>query len=1116
MRNPTVIGAGAYGGDGGSVIDNPYPTYTLRGVAIDVVEGAQVQFTVERAGALALAGSVDWAITAGTPADFGGSLPSGHADFGAGITTFPVSLPTSGNAIVDSTRTFTVRLSNPGAGGALGTPSSLAGTIADDDSADPWALRPSWSAVANSHVETGAPPTTAPTQTAQGVTLHEEASGTTGALLELWWKRSFQATHDFTFVTEYVRSGMPGTSRTLAFFWDTVGDGTSGRPASVPDWTALVQANTAHATGTYLIVDQQTNQAQLWTFDKSADAQVGSGFALTLTQGVRYRIQVKRAGTTVTLTVTDVVAGTSVGNSWTDPSVKRGTADGYFGLQAKGVLCTLENNALVDDGNVVVAAPFSTAPKSARILAWETAKLSTETATIAEGADETAGVRLTAGIKDQNDAHDGQRAIGLVSLNQVTYPGTLQLEYQPMSSWAGEDPLTTNGVFTIVAFHALNPGGGNLSTLGTLAAGEWTANYSPVDAYYSNGGVSPSRVVGGRLSVDTHAYGTGTPAGTNKVRWRFILADGSIPTAIGGVQTFDFRAPGGWTTCQVLIDPPNNRLTFTANWSDGTSTAETMTDPRFGSLAAAANVVIGAYNGRDIKVRNVSWTPKSIVVGPGKKAPFYVPNLTGLTAFPIASNTDLTTWLTGGDYAHKYGLVAKGLVLPARTITSTNGASKTHPCYVVADRGGGAPSTWTAADHENFTNRASIANLTLASGAHFVWFDGLVHLPSTASAGSCVTMVGTDNFVTRHRVKPGIYNRGIYTTEASYRTRIGCGWFDSDGRWPSPGDHSKSGNYGDIDQSFSANTAGNPDFWDCYGNAHVSTLPDSAQASGGMCLYAEPGIDSGNPALTPPTQLNVSQPHSFWRGCHIRNDSKYGVYAKHIPNFVECDGAGMDSTGAVVGISHVFAYRGGSSVGGRMLYLRSQCSPFSPGGNSGTRQAMALQSWYHEVGWCEAVGGCIALYAFCPQHDGAGNVVYNTNPGDANKPLQQARYCDVHHCKGLLVLGATRTDSSFGPEGKLQNVVVSAHEGAIVDDAGHTVVFNGTTGEITSSHPWIETGTGPNACRIFFVDPKGRPARPASLAIARNQAGPGCPYTTPWDGVGQWPKIEDYGSSPYA
>lgn len=538
--------------------------------------------------------------------------------------------------------------------------------------------------------------------------------------------------------------------------------------------------------------------------------------------------------------------------------------------------------------------------------------------------------------------------------------------------------------------------------------------------------------------------------------------------------------------------------------------------PAHGSVSAASGkarlLESAAYSGADrfgftlsasgkllVPARSIVTVQPVVVAG---KAPFYVPNLSGLAPQVITSESDLTAWFNGGNYATKYAYVGTGVSLSARTVSSTNGASKAHPCYVIAARSAGSPP-WSSAQNEDFSPRASVTNLTL--NAPFVWYDGFVHKPGAAA---CVTIVGSDSFVTRGWIRRTVGAHGVAVdTHPSPRTRIGCNLFDSDGG---------AGSTADISQYFKQVPANNPDYWDTYGNAHVAIL--AADQTSGMCLYAQPGYDSGNPAISPPTELDLSQPHSFWRGCHIRTNTHFGVYAKHIPNFVECDAAFADGTGSISGHSHVFAFRGGSSVGGRMLYLRAQCLPFTKGATSGNRQAFALQSWYHEIGWSEAVGGVINVYAFCPQHDANGNPVYNVNPGDGYKPLQQARYCDVHHTKGLLCLGAIRTDSTFGPEGKLQNVVVAEHEGEIVDVAGRTVAFDGRAGHgnITSTgHTWIET-SGPNACKIFDVDPQGRPARPASLSIPRSQAGPGCPTTTPWDGVGQWPKIEDYGSAPWS
>jgi hypothetical protein len=452
-------------------------------------------------------------------------------------------------------------------------------------------------------------------------------------------------------------------------------------------------------------------------------------------------------------------------------------------------------------------------------------------------------------------------------------------------------------------------------------------------------------------------------------------------------------------------------------------------------------------------------------------APMYVPALPA-SFQRIASDAALTSFLNSGpNPAAVYALVSKGVALGARTISQAIG-SKAHPLYIVAER--------NSADQEDFAGRATIGRVT--HSAPFAWLDGFVHLPPNNDFA--VFIDADDTFVTRGWFKTDYQTGGVKSTVdvRGYRTRLGFCLFNSVDRY----DFVVS----DIEQRFTQGGVGttNPDFWDMYGNAHVSTetkaVADGRVGQNGMALYASPGFD---PPGTDPG--DISQHNSWFRRAFVRTTTKHGVYTKHVPNMAECDGTFTSSDGLHPYGSHAFAFRGGSSRYGKMLRLRAAGQP---GSNSTGGQAIALQSWNHELGWCEATTGPIRLYCLCT--------------GPKVKPLQAARYAYVYRCSGVLVLGAVRNDTQFTPTGKLMNVVVEAHTGPIIDEAGNPVTFDGATGQITSTHPWVET-TGPDACKIFAASSK--PVKPA-FSLTRGNAGPGGGPQAPWDGVGRWPSAADF------
>ena len=121
----------------------PPPTLVIAATSADKAEGTAAgttpfTFTVTRAGDLAAASSVFWAVTGSgasqaSAADFVESvLPSGTVSFAANESTKTITVYVSADATVESDEGFTVTLSTP-TGATLGTPASATGTIRNDD-----------------------------------------------------------------------------------------------------------------------------------------------------------------------------------------------------------------------------------------------------------------------------------------------------------------------------------------------------------------------------------------------------------------------------------------------------------------------------------------------------------------------------------------------------------------------------------------------------------------------------------------------------------------------------------------------------------------------------------------------------------------------------------------------------------------------------------------------------------------------------------------------------------------------------------------------------------------------------------------------------------------------
>lgn len=98
-----------------------------------------IVFTVTRADGSAGAVSASWTVTFGSAdaADFGAAFTAtGTVSFADGATTAEVRLPVQGDAAFESNETFTVTLSAPQGGVALGD-ATATGTITNDDAAPP-------------------------------------------------------------------------------------------------------------------------------------------------------------------------------------------------------------------------------------------------------------------------------------------------------------------------------------------------------------------------------------------------------------------------------------------------------------------------------------------------------------------------------------------------------------------------------------------------------------------------------------------------------------------------------------------------------------------------------------------------------------------------------------------------------------------------------------------------------------------------------------------------------------------------------------------------------------------------------------------------------------------
>ena len=100
-------------------------------------------FTVSRTGSTTGASTASYAVTGSgaapaVAADFtGGAFPTGTVSFAAGETTKTITVNVAGDATVESNENFTVTLSNPSAGTAIGTAAATSTILNDDSSGTP-------------------------------------------------------------------------------------------------------------------------------------------------------------------------------------------------------------------------------------------------------------------------------------------------------------------------------------------------------------------------------------------------------------------------------------------------------------------------------------------------------------------------------------------------------------------------------------------------------------------------------------------------------------------------------------------------------------------------------------------------------------------------------------------------------------------------------------------------------------------------------------------------------------------------------------------------------------------------------------------------------------------
>ena len=140
----------------GASLSSPSPTLSIAAGNANLNEGnsgsTPFTFTVTRTGSTIAASTASYAVTGSganpvSAGDFtGGTFPAGTVSFAAGETSKTITVNVAGDSAVESAENFTVTLSNPSAGTAIGT-AAAAGTIVNDDSTTTSALAAAFTSV---------------------------------------------------------------------------------------------------------------------------------------------------------------------------------------------------------------------------------------------------------------------------------------------------------------------------------------------------------------------------------------------------------------------------------------------------------------------------------------------------------------------------------------------------------------------------------------------------------------------------------------------------------------------------------------------------------------------------------------------------------------------------------------------------------------------------------------------------------------------------------------------------------------------------------------------------------------------------------------------------------
>jgi hypothetical protein len=450
--------------------------------------------------------------------------------------------------------------------------------------------------------------------------------------------------------------------------------------------------------------------------------------------------------------------------------------------------------------------------------------------------------------------------------------------------------------------------------------------------------------------------------------------------------------------------------------------------------------------------------------------PMYVPALEGLDRADLKSQADVQDFLENGDADEYYGEVRAGVTLDGLP-SGARGGDEARPKVLRAARD----------DDRDFSGRAVLKNARHAKP--WLWLDGFV-LPAKAS-GVSLMVAADDTFTTDCWFKFGDMQgqTGILNDGRAYRTRIGRCRFDSNQR---------GGSAGDVVQTFGKSRDTNPDYWDVYSLRPADHDPARADRQAGQGRHGalrrardrqrRPGraVAVGADGRLQPAQQRVAPlPGADEHEVRLVRQARAGPRAVR-PRVRRRRGqrARVQPRGGVQG--RQLARRQDHAGAGRVLDVppgRRQLEP------AGVHAAELVPRGGVVRGGGRGDPGLLLLPARRGRPAGVRL---------GQQALQAAHYARLWRNKGLLVLGATREDGDGGinPTAPVEGVLVEAHQGEIVDDAGKAVQFDPGSGRITSKHQWIrteqtrdvpESPTGGDHCLIRGV----RQARaPAVLARA--------------------------------